>query len=233
MRLDNYLKSNFNLSREKAIDLIKLGYVFVNDIQITKPAYKVKDSYNIKINNIFKFVSRAGLKLEDAINAFSLDFNNKTVIDIGSSTGGFTECSLFHGASKVYAYDVGKNQMNETLKKDARIELYEQTNILDVTLKQADICLIDVSFTSVKPIIKHVKKKCNLLVILFKPQFEVGKKNLNGGIVKNEKVILNLLTEFKTFLLEQNIKLVGYKPTNLKGKKGNQEYLFIGERNVR
>lgn len=233
MRLDQYIKQHYNLSREKSIDLIKLGNAFVNNKLIIKPAYKVLKDDIITINNIFKFVSRAGLKLEDAIKYFNLNFKDKVVIDVGSSTGGFTDCSLFYGAKKVYAYDVGKDQMNEALKLNPKIELHEKTNILDVNLNEADICLVDVSFTSVKPIIKHIKDKCDLLVVLFKPQFEAGKKHINGGIVKNKLVVDNLIEDFKLFFKNENINLIGYKPTTLKGKKGNQEYIFIGEQNVK
>lgn len=233
MRLDKYIKEHFNLSREKAIDLIKLGHVSVNNKEVNKPAYQTTINDIIEVNNIFKYVSRSGLKLEDAIMSFSLDFNNKVIIDVGSSTGGFTQCSLNYGARKIYAYDVGQNQLDPSLRDNPKIELHEQTNILDVILKPADICLIDVSFTSVKPIISHIKDYCSLYVILFKPQFEVGKKNLFGGIVKNEIIVLEAISEFNDFLLENKFNVLGYKPTKLKGKKGNQEYLFIGERNVK
>ncbi len=233
MRLDQFVSQKQNISRSKASDLIKLGFVRVDQKIILKPSFKITSNQEVVVNDIMKYVSRSGLKLEDAIITYDLDFNNKTVVDIGSSTGGFTQCSLAFGASKVYAYDVGTDQMDQTLKKDKRIELYEQTNILDVLVKEVDICLIDVSFTSVKPILKHVYEKCNLFVILFKPQFEVGPNHLYGGIVKSDKIIEKALNEFKVFLNELNIIIEGYKPSDLKGKKGNQEYLFVGKRYVK
>lgn len=233
MRLDQYIAKQFNLSRSKATDLIKLGNVTIDGNIITKPSFIIMPNYNIEINNIFKYVSRSGLKLEDAIKTYNLDFSNKIVIDVGSSAGGFTQCSLEYGAKKVYAYDVGKNQMDPLLRDNPKVELFEETNILDVSLASADICLIDVSFTSVEPIIKHIKDSCKEFVILYKPQFEVGPKHIYGGIVKNQNIIDESIQKFKTFLLNENITITNYKASDLKGKKGNQEYLFIGERNVK
>lgn len=232
MRLDVYLVKEFSLTRSRAADLIKLGSVKVNDKVILKASYKVSLNDDVKITYSLKYVSRAGNKLEDAISYFDLDFQNKSILDVGSSTGGFTDCSLQHGAKIVYAYDVGTNQMNETLKEDNRVRLFEQTNILNVDPVRVDICLIDVSFVSIKPIIKHLKDKADLFVMLFKPQFEVGKKHIKGGIVKDEKVIKKIVDEFKDYLKDLNINIIGYKKTDLKGKKGNQEYIFIGDVNV-
>lgn len=232
MRLDQYISKNFNMSRSKAADLIKLGHVTVDGDVILKPSFITMPNNIIKLENIFKYVSRSGLKLEDAINSYNLDFNNKTVIDVGSSTGGFSQCSLEYGAKLVYAYDVGTDQMDEELKKDSKIILNEETNILDVNLPKADICLVDVSFTPVKPIINHIKDSCNMFVILFKPQFEVGPKHIYGGIVKNETIIDEAVEDFKNFLNENKINIIGYKPSELKGKKGNQEYLFVGDKNA-
>ncbi len=232
MRLDLYLVKEFNLTRSRASDLIKLGSVKVNDKVILKPSYKVSLNDEVILIKSLKYVSRSGNKLEEAIKHFNLDFNNKTVLDVGSSTGGFTDCSLKHGASIVYAYDVGTNQMDEHLKKNDKVHLFEQTNILDADPQNADICLMDVSFTSIKPIIKHLVNKADLFIMLFKPQFEVGKKHIKGGIVKDQKVINKQIDSFKDYLKELNINLIGYIKINLKGKKGNQEYIFLGDANV-
>ncbi len=229
MRLDLYLSNRYAFSRSRAQDLIKLGSVRVNHEIMKKASYQVKEEDVIDVSEDLKYVSRAGEKLEDAIKTFELDFKDKTVIDIGSSTGGFTQCSLLYGAKQVYAYDVGYHQMDESLRHHPKIKLFEQTNILTVDKKVVDIILIDVSFTSIKPILKHVLGWANYYVLLFKPQFETTPDLVKNGVIKSEKLLNRLTSEFRVFLEEQKIKLIGYKPSDLKGKKGNQEYLFIGE----
>lgn len=232
MRLDQYIKETLQISRSKAHDLIKLKSVRVNGEIIDKPAYIVKETDNVVILETLKYASRAGMKLEEAIEAFNLDFKDKTILDIGSSTGGFSDCSLAYGAKHIYAYDVGINQMIDRLRNDKRITLKENTNILSVNPEVVDICLIDVSFTSVKPIIKHLKHNAKHYVLLFKPQFEVGKEHVKKGIVKDQKIVEKALRSFQTFLEELSIYVMNYKPV-LKGKKGNQEYIFSCIKDVR
>lgn len=232
MRLDVYLQKEENITRNKASELIKNGEVIVNEVVVLKPSYLLKAEDEVKLLNSFKYVSRAGLKLEDAIKSFGLDFTNKVIVDVGSSTGGFTDCSLKHGAKLVYAYDVGTNQMVEELKNDQRVKLFENTNILIADKKEADYILIDVSFTAVLPIINYLKDWANNFLILFKPQFEVGQKYLKKGIVKDEKIVLKKLTEFSSELERLNIKIVKSKKAEIKGKKGNQEYLLLGVKNA-
>ena len=227
MRLDNYLKGKEKLTRSKIKALILAGAVKVNDKIIMKASYQIKEDDKVELLTTNKYVSRAGLKLEEAITYFQLDFKDKVILDVGSSTGGFTDCSLKHGAKIVYAYDVGTLQMDETLRKDERIVLKEQTNILKADPPNVDIALIDVSFTSTLPIMKHIKNKAKLFVILFKPQFEVGRINLRKGIVKEEKIALLKLQELKSALEEQKLTVVDFIKTALKGKKGNQEYLML------
>ena len=227
MRLDNYLKGKEKLTRSKIKALILAGAVKVNDKIIMKASYQIKEDDKVELLTTNKYVSRAGLKLEEAITYFQLDFKDKVILDVGSSTGGFTDCSLKHGAKIVYAYDVGTLQMDETLRKDERIVLKEQTNILKADPPNVDIALIDVSFTSTLPIMKHIKNKAKLFVILFKPQFEVGRINLKKGIVKEEKIDLLKLQELKSALEEQKLTVVDFIKTALKGKKGNQEYLML------
>ena len=229
MRLDLYISNRYEFSRSRAQDLIKLGSVRVNNEIMKKPAYNVKEDDVIDVSEDLKYVSRAGEKLEDAIKAFNLDFKDKTVMDIGSSTGGFTQCSLLFGAKHVYAYDVGSDQMDESLRHHRDISLFEETNILSVDKQAVDIILIDVSFTSIKPILKHVIGWANLYVLLFKPQFEASPNLVKNGVIKSEKLLERLVDEFKVFLEDENIKIIGYKKSDLKGKKGNQEFLFIGE----
>lgn len=233
MRLDIYLVNNYNYSRSRAIDLIKLGSVKVNGKVVLKPAKQILITDVVAISDKIKYASRAGLKLEEAIKYFKLNFNDKTILDVGSSTGGFTEVSLKNGAKRVYAYDVGKNQMVLKLKSDERVYLFEQTNILKANPKRVDICLIDVSFVSIRPIIKHLKGKADLFIMLFKPQFETERKIVHGGVIKSEEVLTKLKESFKEFLKEEQISLRGELKLSLKGKKGNQEYIFVGDSDAR
>lgn len=227
MRLDTYLKENLAISRSRASDLIKLQSVKVNGVICKKTSYQVKESDQVEVLETLKYASRSGEKLEEAIVKYALDFSGKTVLDVGSSTGGFTDCSLAFGAKHVYAYDVGNNQMIPRLKEDRRVSVYENTNILNAFPDRVDICLVDVSFTSIKPIVTHLKNHAKLYVLLFKPQFEIGKEHIKKGIIKDEKKVLKMLSEFQIFLQAHSIHTLGYIPV-LKGKKGNQEYMFIG-----
>ena len=227
MRLDHYLvEQDLVKSRSQATDLIKRGLVKVNDQIQTKPGYDLKNDDFIEMVENSRFVSRAGEKLFKALLDFRVDLHDKIVIDIGSSTGGFTDCALQEGAMEVYAYDVGKNQMDETLKLDSRIHLFEETNILDVELPQADLILIDVSFTSIKPIFKHIEGFLGEVIALIKPQFEAGPIHFKKGVLKDQKMHQKILYDVLSEVVE-----LGFYPKNivkseLKGKQGNQEYLL-------
>ncbi|MBU1093081.1 MAG: TlyA family RNA methyltransferase [Firmicutes bacterium] len=231
MRLDLYLvEQQMVKSRSQATDLIKRGLVSVDDIIQTKPGYSV-DQETIKILEQPSFVSRAGEKLLQAIFDYELDFNGKTIIDIGSSTGGFTDCALQHGASLVYAYDVGKKQMVEPLKSDARVHLFEETNILDVSIPNADIIVIDVSFTSIKPILKHLEGFKGEIVALIKPQFEAGNIHFKQGVLKDMKIHKKILIEVLIEARSLGFSIQGIKKSGLKGKAGNQEYVLYINKN--
>lgn len=226
MRLDQYLlEKNLVKSRSQATDYIKRGLVLKNDEVIHKPGYQVKAEDLIKLEDKKHFVSRAGEKLFHALIEFDIDLYAKVVIDVGSSTGGFTECALDRGAKKVYAYDVGSAQMDVELKKDERIHLFEQTNFLDVDVPKADVCLIDVSFTSVLPIIRHLKDFKKEMLILIKPQFEAG-HNRFKGVLKDKKVHEHILKNIIDEALSLGFHVVGIKKSFIKGKKGNQEYVL-------
>lgn len=197
LRLDLFLVQNGSYtSRQKAIDAIKAEKVKVNDLIIRKPSYVVNTNDNIEI--IFDkltFVSRAGFKLDHALKTFGIILKDKIVIDIGSSTGGFTDCCLQQKAKLVYAVDVGTNQLDFNIRNDKRVVVMENTNAR--YLKRSDfsnridfIC-VDVSFISIKiliPIIAELLDHNDEAVILVKPQFEVGRRYLNKkGIVKDKK----------------------------------------------
>ena len=226
MRLDQYLlEKNLVKSRSQAADFIKRGLVLNHQQIIKKPGYQVKDEDVIQISEEKQFVSRAGMKLYQAIIDFQLDLHDKVVIDIGSSTGGFTDCSLDQHAKLVYAYDVGSDQMVDTLRNHPKVILNEQTNILDVSIPEADMCLIDVSFTSVLPILKHLKGFNNELVVLIKPQFEAG-HNKFKGVLKDKKMHEHILKQIVNETQALGFHIVGLKKSGLKGKKGNQEYVM-------
>ncbi len=226
MRLDHYLvENNIAKTRSQATDLIKRGLVLVNDEVVTKTGYEVTTQL-IKLVEEVKYVSRAGEKLYQAIKEFDIHLSNKIVIDIGSSTGGFTDCALQEGAQKVYAYDVGHDQMDLELQKSPKIELHEGTNILDVILPRSDVILIDVSFTSIKPIFNHIQGFDKEIIALIKPQFEVGHIHFKQGVVKDIKRHKEVLTDVLNYARTLGFSIKGLKKSDLKGKAGNQEYIL-------
>ena len=233
MRLDHYLvNQKLVKSRSEGQDLIKQGLVLVNKKIIKKTGFDLGEKDLVEITSPRLFVSRSGEKLKDAIDFFKIELQDKIVVDVGSSTGGFTDCALSYGAKIVYAYDVGTNQMNQILRQDSRVILNEQTNILDVEIPKNDLIVIDVSFTSVKPILKHVANQIEQAVILLKPQFETEGKNLKNGVLKSNKVVDQIIAEFVSFIKELDLQTLGFKPSRMRGKEGNLEYLFYLSRRV-
>lgn len=226
MRLDQYLVlKGYAKTRSQASDLIKRGIIEVDGNVLTKPGYDVNEPL-IKVADISLFVSRAGEKLLGAIVDFNISFSDKIVIDIGSSTGGFTDCALKQGAKEVYAYDVGQDQMDVTLKNDTRVHLFEGTNVLDVSLTNADIILIDVSFTSIKPILKHIMHHKGEIVALIKPQYEAGPIHFKQGVLKDKNKHAVILDDILHFARSCGFSIKGLKKAHLKGKTGNQEYIL-------
>ncbi len=226
MRLDHYMVETYHKTRSQVQDLIRQGKVMVGKQIVTKTGYDLKNEVvTILEDNLY--VSRGGLKLLDAIQTFNIDFKDKIVCDIGSSTGGFTDCALKHQAKFVYAYDVGSNQMHESLRTHPQVELHEQTNILDVQLpNNIDIYTIDVSFTSVKPILKHIENQTGQFIVLVKPQFEVGPDYIKDGIVKDPKKQLQALNGIINYATMLNFQIHAHKTSDLLGKMGNLEYLL-------
>lgn len=236
-RIDSFLvKKGFAPSRSKATELISNGKVKVNGKLISKNSFEVNDDVNIEIlnNEVLKYVSRGGLKLQKAIETFNLDLNKKVILDIGSSTGGFTDCALKHNAKKVYALDVGTDQLHESLRNDGRVVSIENTNFKDATLdlfdERIDLYVCDVSFISIQTIISKLKQLDENfhIIILFKPQFEVGKNNLNkNGVAKNKMCIVGALVDFYGFLNALNIGIKNATFSPIIGQKeGNVEFLF-------
>lgn len=231
-RLDIKIKNDYQLSRSQAENLIRLQKVKVNDHIIVKTGYFVDDKDQIEIINDESFVSRAGLKLASVASELKLNFKDKIILDVGSSTGGFSDFALSRGAKKIYAVDVGTNQMDGRLRLDERIELHEKTDIRDFYLTEnlPDIILIDVSFISVRLILPHIfknlSKKCVQIVLMLKPQFEAKIQHLNKGVVKNNTYRRQILKDFENYL-PRNIKIVAKKDSEIAGKKGNIERFYL------
>jgi len=230
------IERNIAPTRAKAQELIKNGWVKVNGKVIVKPSFDVSPTDSIEVTNFttLKYVSRAGLKLEKAIEVFNLDLNGKTIMDIGSSTGGFTDCALQHGASKVIAVDVGTNLMHESLRNSPLVELHEQTNIKDLPsdkFKDIDYITIDVSFVSLSKIFEKIfSEQIKVdIIALIKPQFECGKQVADKfkGVISSPKIhnevlekVINMAKDFGYML--QNLD---YSP--IKGGDGNIEYISL------
>ena len=234
-RLDKYLVSNnFVATRTKSKELIKSNNVKVNDKIVTKASYIVKDHDKVEIidNSSIKYVSRAGLKLEGAIDSFNLDLKDKSIMDIGSSTGGFTDCSLRHGAKRVVAIDVGTDLMADSLRDDERVELYEQLNFKNAPsnlFENIDIIVSDVSFISLKHIIDRISLEEGdfELVFLIKPQFECGKEIADKfkGIINDEEVHKDVILDIITYFKQYGYNIIYLDVSKIQGKSGNIEYL--------
>ncbi len=229
-RLDNTLvKRNLISSRTRAIYEIKNGNVLVNDKVIVKPSKIVKDEDNIIIKNKLNYVSKGALKLVKAIDKFNIILKNKVLLDIGSSTGGFTDVALRNNIKKVIAVDVGKDQFNEKLKEDKRVELYEQTDIRSFTPKdKVDIVTIDISFISVLKIIDKLKEisPCEIL-LLIKPQFECGKEisDKYKGIPLDKSVHYNVINNIINSFNKEGFYIQNLTYSPIRGGSGNIEYL--------
>ena len=172
--------------------------------------------------------TRGYLKLQGAARAFHFDFRGKTVLDIGSSTGGFTEYALDHGAKKVIAVEKGTNQMKAPLRYNPHIDLHEKTDIFDFNLSdEIDTVVADVSFISLKPILKYLKQLPHAdLLIMLKPQFEAAQSQLNNGIVKNKKIRREIIKQFEAWLKQNDFIIINKYDNKLSGKNGNVERFY-------
>ena len=175
--------------------------------------------------------NRGYYKIEGAARAFNFDFRNKVVLDIGSSTGGFTQYALDHGAKKVIAIEKGTNQMVSPLRHDPHVELHEKTDIFDIILdKKPDVIVADVSFISLTKVLAHVKANLTSptteFLVMLKPQFEARPDQLNKGIVKNEKIRREIIKTFEQWLKQNQFIILNKRDNDLKGKTGNQERFY-------
>ena len=237
-RLDVYLSdNNIVKSRSLAATLIKQGSVEVNGRICTKPSFTVGDGDNVKIiGELPKYVGRGGLKLEKALAHYRLHHDGTVCIDIGASTGGFTDCMLQNGAAKVYSVDVGTDQLDEKLRNDSRVISMEKTDIRNCvgTLPQVDFISIDVSFISLKLVLPSafaLLKDGGECVALIKPQFEAGKAHLSkNGIVRDTKVhkkVCDNIAEFASAVGFERSEII---PSPITGGDGNTEYLIYLKR---
>ncbi len=239
-RLDVLLvERGFVESRNRAQALIIEGKVLVYDRPITKPGTAVPEDAEIRLKDVLPYVSRGGLKLEGALEDFGIDVKGFVALDIGASTGGFTHCLLKRGAKKVYAVDVAYGIMHPSLRSDERVVLIERKNARYLRFEdigeQVDIATIDVSFISIRKIIPNlwdIIKPGGFLLPLVKPQFEVGKGEVEkGGVVRSREKIERVLYKIEDFLRDQGYSVLGIRPSRVKGaKKGNQEFFVLARR---
>lgn len=254
-RLDNELaRRGLVTSRSQAESYIKLGKVTVDGRVVMKPGYFVGPDVDIKLLAEVQYVSRAGLKLASVVDIFSLNFQDKIVLDVGSSTGGFTDYALRHGAKKVYAVDVGTEQLHPSLRHDKRIELHEKTDIRNVFATTTDhlplrfysgsststtyhllndipdIVVIDVSFISLRDILPHIYNHLSnngtQIVAMVKPQFEAGKDQTNKGIIKNDSMRRQILHDFEDWSKKYFV-ISDKRDSDVAGAKGNQERFYL------
>jgi len=232
LRLDQFLvEQNLVDSKKQAQSYIKLGLVKINHKIVPKVSIWVSGDEVIEVKASEQFVSRAGLKLASVVNDLGIDFSNKVVLDVGSSTGGFTDYSIKHGAKKVVAVDVGSNQLHPSLRNNPFIELHEQCDIRDFSKKETfDLILIDVSFISLKEIMPSIYKladKQTKILALFKPQFEADPGLKNRGIVKNNRIRRDLIKDFENWLKMNKFYAINSQDSSLSGLKGNLERFFL------
>jgi 23S rRNA (cytidine1920-2'-O)/16S rRNA (cytidine1409-2'-O)-methyltransferase len=233
-RLDiELVKRKLVHSRSQAQTLIEEGAVLVNDKIITKTSKDVSEKESIILTEKLKYVSRGGYKLEAGLQNFGLtSLTEFIILDIGSSTGGFTDCVLQMGAKQVYSVDVGTGQFSEFLKSDSRVVLMEQTDIRNIEKLPTlvDLIVIDVSFISLEhiiPILSRFLKKGGSVVALVKPQFEVGKGNLNRqGIVTDVDLYKVVEKKILNCFIEHQFTIEDYRISPIIGGSGNSEYLL-------
>ena len=235
MRLDQYLfEKGYFETRNKAKAAITDGHVIINSKVITKPSFDILGNETIELKDVCPYVSRGGYKLEGAIKAFNLDFKDKVILDIGASTGGFTDCAIKHGASLLYSVDVGSNQLHESLRNNPKIISMENTNILDLNPEslnpKPNIIVMDVSFVSIEYLMPGISKFIlddTIFVCLIKPQFEVGNIKIKNGIVKDKNIHIKVINNVRNDLNNYNLDIFKLVESPIKGTSGNKEFLAL------
>lgn len=228
-------------SRERAKTTVMSGLVFVNGQRADKPGMQVSPDVNVEVKGTaLPYVSRGGLKLEKALKVFPIDVTGKVCIDCGASTGGFTDVLLKNGAAKVYSVDVGYGQLAWSLRNDERVVNMERTNIRYISSEQIpeplDICVMDLSFISVKlvlPAVCALLKDDAQLVCLIKPQFEAGREEVGKkGVVRDKAVHLSVIESVLSFAPTVGMTIMGLDFSPIKGPEGNREYLCYMKKGV-
>ncbi len=217
-------------TRSQAESTIRLGEVRVNGRVVTKPGHFVHEHDIVKVSERERYVSRAGLKLASVAEKLSLDFRDKTVLDVGSSTGGFTDYALKHGARRVYAVDVGTEQLHPSLRGHEQIELHEKTDIRDFTPGVTpDIVVMDVSFISLRELLPHIAAISGpdtYIVAMVKPQFEAGRNQASKGVIKNETARRQILKDFEAWAKGMFI-IRDKADSDVAGARGNRERFYL------
>lgn len=219
-------------SRSQGESWIRLGKVTVNGAIVTKPGTFVSDEAAIRLNTKEQYVSRAGLKLASVAELLKVDFRDKVVLDVGSSTGGFTDYALQHGAKRVYAVDVGTDQLHPSLQGHPQIELHEKTDIRDFYMEheKPDIVVIDVSFISLRDVLPHIVMQLSAsttqIVAMVKPQFEAGRNQTNKGLIKNDAMRRQILKDFEQWA-RQYFTIIDKRDSEVAGAKGNRERFYL------
>jgi 23S rRNA (cytidine1920-2'-O)/16S rRNA (cytidine1409-2'-O)-methyltransferase len=231
MRLDNYLVENgLCESRNKAQQIIKDGLVSVDEKLVKKPSFKVEEGSSVMIAEHKSYVSRAAFKLLHFLEEIGLDVSGKRALDIGSSTGGFTQVLLERGVGEVSCVDVGHDQLHHSLREDSRVSVYEGCDIRKFESDAAyELIVSDVAFISLLNILDDVDRLAlRDIILLFKPQFEVGRevKRDKNGVVIDKKAISNAMIRFEDATKLKGWKLIEKSPAKLAGKDGNLEYCY-------
>ena len=236
-RLDTLLvEKKLCHSRQRAKALIMAGRVLVNQIPCDKPGTQYPETIRITVKgNDLRYVSRGGLKLEAALTANQIDCSGMVCLDVGASTGGFTDCLLQHGAAQVFAVDVGYGQLDWSLRKDDRVVAIEKTNIrkMDPRLisRPVDLVTIDTSFISLKivvPVTLQYIKPGGMILALIKPQFEAGKGRVGKrGVVRDPKLHAEIIDDLRLFFSSQPLSCGPVVPSPVLGPKGNQEFIIL------
>jgi 23S rRNA (cytidine1920-2'-O)/16S rRNA (cytidine1409-2'-O)-methyltransferase len=233
-RLDNLLVSReLAENRSQAQALIMAGKVTVSGKAITKPGTQVDEDASLELAEKMPYVSRGGIKLAHALDEFKLDITSLTAMDVGASTGGFTDCLLQRGARRVYAIDVGYGQLDYKLRQDKRVIVMERINAhhpfsLPEKVNTATIDLSFISVTKVLPNITGHLTKPGHIIVLFKPQFEAERKEVGkGGIIKDPQVHARVLGRFIVWATEHDLRLHGLVASPVLGAEGNKEFLLL------
>lgn len=234
VRLDQLLvERKLAVTRSQAQALIMAGRVMVDGKRLDKAGHFVKTDANLEIEKGSRYASRAGLKLESVASKLKLDFANKVVLDVGSSTGGFTDFALQHRARKVYAVDVGTDQLDWKLRQDERVISMEKTDIRDIASlpEQIDIALIDVSFISLRLVLPTVAKLAPTaqIIAMAKPHFEADRKtaSMHKGVIKNDTIRRGILRRLEDWFREHGFVVSAKADSEVKGAKGNVERFYL------